>query len=79
MGEDISPRSRLVALLLAWFLGFLGAHRFYVGKTGTAIAMICTFGGVGIWWLLDIIRVACGWFQDSEGRRVFKWFEAGSL
>jgi len=36
----ISPKSRLATTLLAWFLGEFGAHRFYVGKTGTAIAML---------------------------------------
>ncbi len=32
-----SPKSRLAALLLCWFLGMFGAHRFYVGKIGTGI------------------------------------------
>jgi len=37
---DISSKSRLAATLLVWFLGIFGAHRFYLGKTGTAIAML---------------------------------------
>jgi TM2 domain-containing membrane protein YozV len=37
---DVSPKSRLAVTLLAWFLGDFGAHRFYLGKIGTAIAML---------------------------------------
>jgi TM2 domain-containing membrane protein YozV len=35
-----------------------GAHRFYVGKTGTGLAMLCTLGGAGLWYLYDLIVVA---------------------
>ena len=74
-----SPKSRLVALLLCLFLGWAGAHRFYVGKIGTAILMIVTFGGMGIWYLVDLIFVLCGIFQDKDGKKVFKWMEEGSV
>jgi len=37
---DISPKSRLAATLLAAFLGTFGAHRFYIGKTGSAVGML---------------------------------------
>ncbi|MDE0915132.1 MAG: TM2 domain-containing protein [Planctomycetota bacterium] len=78
MSENHSNKSRLVCLLLCWFLGFLGIHRFYVGKTGTGILMILTGGGLCIWWLIDLIMVAIGSFTDSEGRVVFQWTEPGS-
>jgi TM2 domain-containing membrane protein YozV len=74
---DISTRSRLVTLLLCFFLGCLGIHRFYVGKVGTGVAMLCTAGGLGVWWLIDIIFVACGSFRDKEEKRVMSWFEPG--
>ena len=77
--DDVSPRARLVALLLCIFLGIFGAHRFYVGKIGTAILMMCTLGGFGVWTMVDIIFIACGIFRDKQGRRLFKWFEAGSV
>lgn len=70
---DISPRSRLVAFLLAVPLGIFGAHRFYLGKTGSGVAMIFTVGGMGIWWLVDTILIAAGEFRDREGRRVVRW------
>jgi TM2 domain-containing membrane protein YozV len=76
---NISPKSRLVALLLCFFLGALGVHRFYLGKIGTGILMLLTLGGCGIWMLIDLILIVVGSFKDSEGRRVFRWTEPGSL
>jgi TM2 domain-containing membrane protein YozV len=75
----ISPKSRLVAALLCFFLGTLGVHRFYLGKVGTGVLMLCTLGGFGIWLLIDLILIVTGSFKDSEGMRVFRWTEPGSL
>ena len=77
--SEISPRSRLVALLFCILLGFLGVHRFYVGKIGTGILMLVTIGGLGIWQLIDLILIAVGSFRDKENRRVFRWTEPGSI
>jgi TM2 domain-containing membrane protein YozV len=76
---EFSPRSRLVALLFCVLLGVFGVHRFYVGKIGTGILMLLTFGGLGIWTLIDLILIAVGSFRDKEGRRVFRWTEPGSI
>jgi len=73
MSDDTSDRSRAVALALSVLLGFLGVHRFYVGKTGTGILMLLTFGGFFVWNLIDIIQIAAGTFTDFEGRRVLSW------
>lgn len=66
----ISEKSGLACLLLLLFLGWLGAHRFYVGKIGTAILYIITFGGVGIWALIDLISIILGNFKDAEGKYI---------
>ena len=71
--EEISPKSRLAVTLLAWFLGGFGAHRFYLGKIGTAIAMIFTLGGLGIWALVDFIMVVAGVMKDKEGKVIKNW------
>ena len=77
--SEISPKSRLVAVLLCFFLGVFGAHRFYVGKIGTGVLMLVTVGGLGIWALIDLIFVVIGSFRDKEGRLVFRWTEPGSM
>jgi len=69
----VSERSRGVALGLSIVLGMVGGHRFYVGKIGTGLGMLFTFGGFGLWWLHDIILVSTGEFTDIDGRRLVRW------
>lgn len=57
-------------LLLAIFLGFLGIHRMYVGKVGTGILYLFTFGLGGIGWLADIVAILDCCFYDSNGHRI---------
>jgi TM2 domain-containing membrane protein YozV len=68
-----SEKSRGVALALAAILGPFGAHRFYVGRTGTGVLMLCTLGGAGLWYLYDLILVAGGSFRDAQGKLVSIW------
>ena len=71
--EPASPKSRGVALALAVVLGPFGGHRFYVDKTGTGVIMALTLGGLGLWWIYDLILVSSGSFRDAEGRLVRRW------
>lgn len=76
---SISEKSRTATFLFAFFLGAFGIHRFYVGKTGSGIAMLLltlSFVGLlvtGIWSLIDWIIVATGNFRDADGRLVKTW------
>ena len=65
-----SQKNWVVTLLLCFFFGVLGIHRFYVGKAGTGILMLITFGGFGIWWLIDLIMILVGSFTDASRRFV---------
>jgi hypothetical protein len=57
----------LTTLLLCFFLGFLGVHRFYTGHTGIGIVQLLTLGGCGIWTLIDFIIIIVGNFKDAKG------------
>lgn len=63
----ISEKGFVPTILLCFFLGVLGVHRFYVGKIGTGILMLITFGGLGIWALVDFIIIVTGSFKDKGG------------
>ena len=60
-------KSWIAALLLCIFLGYLGIHRFYVGKIGTGILYLLTGGLFGIGVIIDIIMIAVGSFTDKGG------------
>ena len=69
----ISEKRILPAFLLCFFLGIFGAHRFYAGKVGTGVLQLVTFGGLGIWALVDFIMIIVGTFTDSEGEKITQW------
>jgi TM2 domain-containing membrane protein YozV len=60
----------LTTALLSLFLGGLGVDRFYLGKVGTGLAKLFTFGGLGIWVLVDWILILTGAMKDSKGHEL---------
>lgn len=85
--EPESSRSFVTTWLFSLFLGTLGVDRFYLGKIGTGIAKLLTFGGLGIWTLVDLILVLTGAQRDKQGlrlagyrqHRVLAWVVSGVL
>lgn len=73
LDTNVSPKSRLAVTLLAWFLGQLGIHRFYLGKIGTGLLMLFTLGGFCIWALIDFIIAVTGNMKDKEGKPITNW------
>lgn len=60
-------KSKPVAYVLCIFLGWLGVHRFYVGKIGTGILYALTMGLFGVGWFLDLFNLFVGSFRDKKG------------
>lgn len=62
-----SSKSFLATWLLSLLLGMFGADRFYLGKVGTGILKLITFGGLGVWALVDLILVLANRTRDKRG------------
>ena len=60
-------KSKLVTFLLCTFLGNFGVHRFYLGKVGTGLLYLFTFGLCGIGTFVDIIKIASNTLKDKSG------------
>lgn len=70
IGGGISDKNYWTATVLCFFLGIVGAHRFYVGKIGSGIAQLFTFGGLGLWAFYDLLMIMTSKFEDSDGNRI---------
>ena len=66
----------LITLLLCFFLGSFGAHRFYLKKNASAITMLILtltiFGAfiTSIWCIIDLIIIICGNFTDANNNKI---------
>ena len=65
-------RDWLTTLLLSFFLGSFGVDRFYLGYTGLGVAKLLTFGGCGVWTLIDFIMIIMNNVPDAQGRPLLK-------
>ncbi|MBL7932509.1 MAG: TM2 domain-containing protein [Bacteroidia bacterium] len=62
----------LTTLLLCFFLGGFGIHRFYTGHTTIGVIQLLTLGGCGIWTLVDFIFILVDNFKDAKGNKLVK-------
>ena len=72
IGTEITEQRNkwITCLLLCWFLGVFGVHRFYTGHTALGVVQLLTLGGCGIWTIIDFIIIVSGNFKDAEGNPI---------
>lgn len=63
-----SDKDWLTAVLLCFFLGSLGIHSFYAGKTVNGVIQLLTGGGCGVWTLIDFIMLLTKKYTDGDGK-----------
>jgi len=63
-----SGKDWITAVLLCFFLGVFGIHRFYTGSTVIGIVQLLTLGGCGIWAFIDLIMILVGAYKDADGK-----------
>jgi tetratricopeptide (TPR) repeat protein len=68
--EGLRPRKWTTAILLSIFLGWAGADRFYLGYSKDGVIKLFTGGGLYIWWIADVIRIARGRMRDVNGLKL---------
>lgn len=68
--QKASETKWITTLLLCWFLGVFGVHRFYTGHTGIGVIQLLTLGGCGIWALIDLIIIVVGNYKDANGNPI---------
>ena len=69
----ISPKNGMLMAALCLLFGIFGAHRFYAGKTGTAVLQLFTLGGLGVWATIDFLFILFAEFTDADGRKIDPW------
>lgn len=66
----VSDKKRWTAFFLCLFLGWMGVHKFYLGKIGMGVLYFFTFGVFGIGWAIDLILLLFGISRDYQGRKL---------
>ena len=71
--HDPSESNKTILPIVLFLILLPTVHRFYVGKIGTGLLFFFTVGGLGIWWIYDVIIAITGNFTDKQGRKITRW------
>ena len=70
MQQMNSDKDWMVTLILAILVGGLGIDRFYSGSILLGVLKLFTLGGLGLWWLIDLIMLVTGSYKDGNGNPI---------
>ena len=65
-----SEKDWIVTLVLSILVGALGIDRFYTGSILLGVLKLFTLGGLGLWWLIDLIMLVTGNYKDGDGNPI---------
>ncbi|PKN85613.1 MAG: hypothetical protein CVU46_10610 [Chloroflexi bacterium HGW-Chloroflexi-8] len=71
--KPVSSKSRTIALFLCLLLGIFGGHQFYAGRTVLGFIYLFTGGIFLVGWVIDIIKIITGTFNDKSGKQITNW------
>ena len=70
MQQMNSEKDWIVTLVLSILVGGLGIDRFYSGSILLGVLKLFTLGGLGLWWLIDLIMLVTGNYKDGDGNPI---------
>ena len=70
MQQMNSEKDWLITLILSIVVGGFGIDRFYTGSIVLGVLKLVTLGGLGVWWLIDLIMLVTGNYKDGDGNRI---------